>query len=106
MRVRLRKAACPNKIIGHLHSSDLLRGRLEDLLNKRDGEEEEVVVEKEKYKEGEEAAKSVTKRTARASEFTLPALLLRTGSSSLCTLYGHDRFKQTLVLCIRKKRCG
>jgi hypothetical protein len=24
----------------------------------------------------------------------------------LCTLYGHDRFKQTLVLCIRKKRCG
>jgi len=48
---------------------------------------------------------SVTTRAIRATQVTLPALLLGT-SSSLCTLYGHDRFEQALVLCIRKRRCG
>jgi len=40
-----------------------------------------------------------------ATEVTLPAPLLGT-SSSLCTLYAHDRFEKALELCIRKRRCG
>jgi len=64
-----------------------------------------VVAEEEEYELGEEAAESVTTRAVRATEVTLPHLLLGT-SSSLCTLYGHDRFEQALVLCIRKRRRG
>jgi hypothetical protein len=77
-------------------------GGEEDLLNKTGREEVVEVVVVEEYEEGEKAARSITKRTVHAIEITLPALLLGTSSSS-CTLYGHDRFKQTLVLCIRKK---
>ena len=47
---------------------------------------------------GEEAEGSVTTRADRATEVTLPALLLGT-SNSLCALYGHDRFEQAFVLC-------
>jgi len=64
-----------------------------------------MVAEEEENEWGEEAAGSVTTLAVRATEVTLPDLLLGT-SSSLCTLYGHDRFEHTLVLCIRKRRRG
>ena len=57
------------------------------------------MVAAEEYELGEEAAGSVTTRAVRATEFTLPALLLGT-SSSLCTLYGRDRFEQALGTCV------